>query len=158
MALQAYTCLIPTTKKKTQAWKYSRFRFVALGDCIFTARSYAYSAVFNHHACLTWRDQFALQRRQLFNHRYTEYWSSGSAIKESPDSKILWRRRNCLLRPNGDNQPTLGCGVCTVFWRQAVAVLGRGKGGSCPPPNLPLDPPKHSVRPHTPETCTGFTV
>ena len=31
----------------------------------------------------------------------------------------------------------------------AVAVLGRGKGGSCPPPKLAAcPPPKHSVRPH----------
>ena len=41
-----------------------------------------------------WREQFDLQW-VVFQRIRSEYWSS--AIRDSPDSKTLWRRLNCLL-------------------------------------------------------------
>jgi len=63
-----------------------------------------------------WREQFDKQRR-AFNLRFTEYWST--TIKDSEDSKTLWSRMNCLLRPDG--------GVCNPHSAAAFAEFFDGK-------------------------------
>jgi len=46
---------------------------------------------------IAWRRQFTLQRT-VFQQMYAEYWST--AVRESTDSKSLWRRMSSLLHPS----------------------------------------------------------
>ena len=85
------------------------------------------------------RDQFALQRR-VFNQKYTEYWSS--AIKESPDSKTLWRRLNCLLRPNGNViNPHSAAAFAQFFFEDKVTNIRATTAHVFPPSIVERDIP-----------------
>ena len=77
-----------------------------------------------------WREQFEFQR-VAFQRIYTDYWSS--AIQDSPDSKSLWRRLNCVLNPSDNSTCPHSAQAFAQFFDDKIEAIRQNTAGATPP-------------------------
>ena len=77
-----------------------------------------------------WQEQFELQRVS-FQRIYTDYWSS--VIRDSPDSKSLWRRLNCVLHPSDTLTCPHSAQAFARFFDDKIEAIRLNTAGAAPP-------------------------